>query len=269
MCAQRLDQLLAEGRTAAIYAWGNGGVVKVFRDWFPRDDIEYEARIARAVHAAGLRVPEVGEVVEVEGRLGLEYERLEGVSLWDEMRAKPWALGKYSSVLAQVHAEIHAIPGPGDVPGLKGKLERRIRSAPELRADVRDALLATLGKLPSGNHLCHGDFHPDNVVLTENGPVVIDWIDASLGSPPADVARTSILAMGEVGTPGLMSIAERVALGWGHRLYRKRYFQLQQGGEAEYSDWLPIVAAARLSEGIEELAPWLTAQAEDAVKRNA
>lgn len=269
MCARRLDQPLAEGRTATVYAWGIGGVVKVFRDWFPREDIEYEARIARAVHAAGLRVPEVGEVVEVEGRLGLEYEPLEGVSLWDEMRAKPWALGKYSNLLAHLHVEIHAIPDPGDIPGLKGKLERRIRSAPELRAEARHALLATLDQLPNGDHLCHGDFHPDNVVLTENGPVLIDWIDASLGSPPADVARASILAMGEVGTPGLMSFAERIALGWGHRLYRKRYFKLRQGGEGEYSRWLPIVAAARLSEGIAELAPWLTAQAEDAVIRNA
>lgn len=269
MCAQRLGQPIAEGRTAVIYAWRAGAVLKVFRDWFPRADIEYEARIARAVHSAGLRVPEVGEIVEVEGRLGLEYERLEGVSLWDEMRAKPWALGKYSRLLAQLHTDVHAILDPGDIPELKGKLERRIRPVPELRAKVREALLAGLQELPNGNNLCHGDFHPDNVILTQSGPVVIDWIDASVGSPPADVARTTILAMGEVVSGGTVNFAERVALQWGHRSYRKRYFQLRPGGEEEYSDWLPIVAAARLSEGIRELAPWLRAVAEDGVRGNA
>ena len=70
---------MALGRTAEIYPWTEGWVLKLFYEWFPRDGAAYEARIARAVHAAGLPVPAAGNLVEVEGRMGLEYERVDGV----------------------------------------------------------------------------------------------------------------------------------------------------------------------------------------------
>ena len=44
--------------------------------------------------------------------------------------------------------------------------------------------------------------------------------------------------------------------------YLRRYFALRPEGYEEYGRWLPIVAAARLSENIPELERWLLAQAE-------
>jgi aminoglycoside phosphotransferase (APT) family kinase protein len=41
--------------------------------------------------------------------------------------------------------------------------------------------------------VCHGDFHPANVVLTPRGPVVIDWDTATRGHPVGDIACTSRL----------------------------------------------------------------------------
>ncbi len=32
-----------------------------------------------------------------------------------------------------------------------------------------------LNALPDGDFLCHGDFHPDNVMMTSGDPVLIDW----------------------------------------------------------------------------------------------
>lgn len=253
---------LAYGRTAEIYEWNDREVLKLFHDWFPAEDVEYEARIAKAVSSSGFRVPEVGEIVEVNGRFGLAYERLHGVSLWEAIIAKPWALHKHASLLARLQAEIHAITDVSGLPVLSDKLERRIRNAGELSPEIREACLSVLSRLPKGKNLCHGDFHPNNVILTESGPVVIDWIDAAIGSPLADVARTMILALGEKATAGQTSILEKVYLDWGLRLYHKRYFDIRSGGEEECKAWLPLVAAARLSEGIEELAPWLISQAE-------
>lgn len=43
--------------------------------------MEYEARVARAIHAAGVASPAAGDIVEVDGRRGLIYERLEGPSM--------------------------------------------------------------------------------------------------------------------------------------------------------------------------------------------
>jgi thiamine kinase len=257
---------LAFGRTAEIYAWPGDRVLKLFHDWFPPEHVEYEARIARAVYSAGLNVPEVGDILEVDGRLGLEYERLRGILLWEEMMAKPWELGKHARLLARLQAEIHAITGVQGLPALRARLEKRIGSAGELSSEVREASLLALSHLPDGKKLCHGDFHPLNVILTAEGPVVIDWIDAAIGSAPADVARTTVLTMGAKATARPTSLLEKVMLEWGHRVYRKRYFELRPGGEEEYQAWIPLVAAARLSEGIEELTPWLRGLAETVLR---
>ena len=114
--------------------------------------------------------------------------------------------------------------------------------------------------MPEGERLCHGDFHPDNVLMTDHGPVVIDWIDATLGRPLADVARSSVILLG-VSAPGSRaSWVEKVMVEWYHRIYLRHYFRLRPGGEDEYRAWRPIVAAARMSEGIAEIQDWLLSQ---------
>jgi len=73
---------IAYGRTAEIYPWPNNRVLKLFFDWFPRESIQYEARLAEVVHRSGLPVPAVGEMVVVNGRTGLIYERVAGMALF-------------------------------------------------------------------------------------------------------------------------------------------------------------------------------------------
>ena len=55
-------------------------------------------------------------------------------------------------------------------------------------------MLNHLGSSGDGDKLCHGDFHPGNVLLTEKGAVVIDWMTASICNPWADMARTDLFA---------------------------------------------------------------------------
>jgi aminoglycoside phosphotransferase (APT) family kinase protein len=54
-------------------------------------------------------------------------------------------------------------------------------------------VLEGLERLPQGAALCHFDFHPDQVLMTQRGPVVIDWMTAFRGHPLADVARSCVL----------------------------------------------------------------------------
>lgn len=73
-----LGKLIVNGRTADIYVWEAGTVVKLFHDWFKLENVENEARHARAVHVAGLAVPKVGEIIpEVEAWLLAEAQKLE------------------------------------------------------------------------------------------------------------------------------------------------------------------------------------------------
>jgi aminoglycoside phosphotransferase (APT) family kinase protein len=262
MSETRLGEPIARGRTAEIYAWGKGEILKLFHDWFDEAAIAYESRLAHAVHRTGLPVAAVGEIVEVEGRRGLIYERVDGPTMLAELVAHPWRLAGSARRLAQLHAEMHSLEIEADLPAQHRRLEDKIGRAPALPAGLRERRLGELAGLPAGQRLCHGDFHPGNVILAGGGPVVIDWIDATLGSPLADVARTSVLLRGVVARPGASAL-QKLMLGLYHRLYLRYYFRLRPGGRGEYRAWYPIVAAARLDEGIAELEAWLLAQARD------
>jgi uncharacterized protein (TIGR02172 family) len=244
-----LRKPIALGRTAEIYAWEEGQVLKLFHDWVPEASARYEAEIARRVGAAGVRIPQVGELVEVEGRLGLVYERVDGNTLLQVMLAQPRRMNWAARLLAQLQAEIHACSGEG-LPSQKERLRRKIERAEGLENPLKQQLLAALDRLPDGQALCHGDFHPDNIQMTARGPVVIDWNDATCGHPLADVARTLLLI--DVGSPpaGPLKLEVDALRGRLRRVYLQRYWQLSGFTEAQMGDWLPVVAAARLQENI-------------------
>ncbi|MBN2007110.1 MAG: phosphotransferase [Anaerolineae bacterium] len=256
---------IAYGRTAEIYAVNDTTVLKLFHTWVDEASVRHEARLAHAVYAAGLPTPPAGEVIKVEGRWGLEYGRLAGKAMGDAIAERPWILLRSARQLAELHAAVHAVPAIGSLPSLHERLAQKIQAAQELSADLKTAALTALGQMPAGNSLCHGDFHPMNVIITPNGAQIIDWIDATNGNPLGDVARTAVLLMGisnrnsnEAGVPPLW--IEKLAMAWYARLYLKHYFTLRPGGETEYRRWRPIVAAGRISENIPGMTPWLLKQ---------
>ncbi len=242
--------LLARGRTAEIYAWGDGQVLKLFFDWCPEAWVRQEARVTRAVRAAGLPVPAVEDMVEVAGRTGIVFERVEGRSMLQEFRARPWRIYRIASLLAELHAAVHKCEVPGLLP-LSEVLERRIRGLRDLPAATKETVLGLLARLPTAQAVCHGDFHPDNVLLTASGPVIMDWMTAAEGNPLGDVARSSLilqLAGPPPGQPGGWSLRQGAALA--NLIYLQRYASLRPYSRRQLAAWLIPVAAARLEEKI-------------------
>jgi len=257
-----LRHLIASGRTAEIYAWQEGQVLKLFYDWFKLENIEYEAQIAQAVHTSGLPVPAVGEIIRVNDRNGLVYQRVNGHSMWGMLLRKPWNGLRYARRMAELHAEMHASTMQVHIPSQRQKLRNKIRHTKALPGPLQSKTLAALETMPDGDRVCHGDFHPGNILLTSQGEIIIDWIDASRGNPLADLARTTVLALGAAETSQMQNPLLKAFMHIFHTAYIHHYFKLCPGGKEEYHRWLPIVAAARLSEEIPELEKWLIAQAE-------
>lgn len=258
---KELGSPIAYGRTAEIYPWPDNQVLKLYFDWFPREAITHEARLAEMVHSSGLPVPAVGEMVVVNGRTGLIYERVAGKALFDVMPSQPWTILRYARRMAELHVEMHSRTIALEIPRQRQRLVEKIESATALPDQLRARVLAALAQLPDGDHLCHGDFHPANVMATPQGEVIIDWIDATRGNPLADLARSSIIAQGVAATAQTTTAVEKLFVRLFHTIYLRRYFALRPAGRVEYGRWLPIVAAARLSENIPELEAWLLAQA--------
>jgi uncharacterized protein (TIGR02172 family) len=241
---------IAEGRTAEIFLWDDHHILKLYRAWCPPHWIKDEERIARAVYEAGIPSPAAGEIVEVNGRQGLIYERIQGISMLQNMNAHPWTILQHARSLARLQVKINKQSITG-LPSYKDGLRYAISKTPHLSEDLRTKTLALLDSLPNGQRLCHGDYHPGNVILTKDGPIVIDWMTASAGSFWADVARTSLLmSIGPKGAGRLINPIVRVAITLYHRVYLNQYHALVPDTTNELNRWMPVIAAARLNEEI-------------------
>jgi len=257
-----LDKPFAVGRTAEVYAWGEEQMLKLYRDWCPPCWVDFEARIGRVVQDAGLSVPAVGDTVEINGRRGLVYERLEGISMFNTLIARPWTIVRFGRLMAELHAAMHAIQAPSDLPDQRDRLKGAIERAQSLPDDLRRKALAVLDTCPDGDRLCHGDFHPDNVLMTPRGPIIIDWMTATRGDSAGDVARTLLLmTVGEPPTGALIRLLTRLLRGWMRSAYLKRYFELRSVGREQLNRWRVVTYAARLAEDIkgepEQMLPFI------------
>ncbi len=212
-----------------------------------------EAKIARAVSNAGLPVPAVCGVVEVRSRHGILYENVDGPSMLKALLSKPERLAYFASLFAELHAKLHSSKVE-QLLSQRQRLEEKIRNAESLLGDARQSILEALHQLPDGEMLCHGDFHPDNILMSGKGPVIIDWIDAAKGRPEADIARTLLLLNQELPPCHLDIDAEEVSSVRARfvRIYLERYKQIRSVSSKEIESWQLPVVAARLSEGIKE-----------------
>jgi aminoglycoside phosphotransferase (APT) family kinase protein len=245
-------ELLGAGREAEIFAWDHGRVLRLARDASREEMIEREVIALTAAHDAGANVPGVRERVTVDGRPGVILDRVEGVDLLDSLASRPWTVRSVGRTLGVEHAALHRVEAPAGLPDLHDELRHRLGSSlvPE---DVRTRALERLAALPAGNRLLHGDFHPANLLRTPDGYVVIDWTNGTSGDPAADVARTILLTGGgklAEGTPVvvrvLAPVARRVLLAG----YLSAYAREALLDRDLVGRWLPVWAAARLSEDI-------------------
>lgn len=193
-------RLLASGRESDIYDLGGG---RVLRRYKVSGNPEREAAVIEHARAKGFPVPRVHDVREGE----LVLERIDGRSLAADMTRRPWRLRAHARLLADLHRRLHAIEAPA---GLEAASE--------------------------GEALVHLDFHPENVLLTRSGPVVIDWTNARRGDPAFDVAFTWVI----LATSDVDPVGARVGL----RLYTRAF--VGQFERSELLRQLPAAAERRL-----------------------
>lgn len=151
-----------------------------------------EFELLRAIHAAGLPVPE--PLGKDEGLSILEHPYLLLDFVEGSTAIPPMHVGERIDAMARQMVVIHAA-SPADLPPLPS----RIDPVPELLGFLGDAAeweslrgaLRQLGNCPStgARSLLHGDYWPQNIIW--NGgtiAAVIDWEDGAHGDPISDVA---------------------------------------------------------------------------------
>jgi aminoglycoside phosphotransferase (APT) family kinase protein len=241
-------KLVARGMVSELYDWPQNRLLKLLHARFPREVAEREFEITRALHAAGVPVPAVYELQEIDGRFGFVIERIDGISLLQLAERRPWKLFYVARLLADLHAALHQHTAPPPLPTQRSQLERWLADARDFTPAERKAAETSLAQLPDGDTLCHGDFHPANILLSNRGPVIIDWSTGTRGHSFSDVARTSILFESAPLPPQspwymhlLLALSRRLL----YRTYLRRYLRLRKASIEEVSRFLPAQRAAR------------------------
>jgi aminoglycoside phosphotransferase (APT) family kinase protein len=152
----KIGELLGSGRSADVYALDGERVLRRYR--FPMD-ASREAAVMVHVAGYGFPVPEVfpGE----HPRTDLVMRRLDGPTMLQALLAGEMTAEEAGAVLAGLLRRLHEVPA-------------RVAARP-------------------GDRVLHLDLHPDNVMLTLRGPVVIDWGNAEEGPPALDCAMSAVI----------------------------------------------------------------------------
>jgi thiamine kinase len=235
--------VLARGKHAEVLTWGEHQVLKLFRPGHGRAAIAEELRQAQMAHALGIPTARAEQIIEHQGRVGIVFERLHGPTLYELAVTRASPVEELAALLYDIGSAIHRCAVAG-IPATEARLAARIARAQGLPERTRHAAIDALHRVPGGKTLCHGDLHPANVIVTERGPYVVDWVDAAHGPAAADAARTLLLL--ELARPAKTEPAIRAAF---LHAYRERLDA--SGLLALAARWSLPVAVARLAEPVD------------------
>ena len=217
--------------------------LKVFSPEYSKTDVLYEALNTARVEDTGLAIPKLLSVsVEEDGSWVIASEYVKGKTLAELLKEHPENADAYAEAMVDYQVEFNKRSNPLLLK-LKDKLARQIKEL-DIHANIKYELSARLEELPKHNKLCHGDYCPDNIIVStdENNNITditaVDWVHATQGNASADVANTYLT----------IKLKDED--------FTEKYiakFCEKTNTEKRYVDkWMPIVAAARLTRKNEE-----------------
>ena len=232
----KLEKIIAVRNNKTIYRDGDK-CIKVFNEGFSKADVLNEALNQARIEGTGLNIPKILEVTMIEGKWAIVSEFIKGKTLAQLMEEDPEKKDEYLAFLVDLQLEMHS-KTCAHLNKLKDKMNRKI-SESTLDATTRYDLHTRLEGMPKHKKVCHGDFNPSNIIITEDGtPYILDWSHATQGNASADAARTYLLFW-------LNGDIE------GAKKYLDLFCEKSNTAKQYVQKWMPIVAASQSVKGNE------------------
>lgn len=238
---------IAFGYTADIYKSGDRAI-KVFSKDFGKFMVFREAYAMACVEKAGVPMAKILDVREEGGFWITESEFIEGEDLLKGVFAcsmKGDAKGAQDIIrkTAKLQASFNQKTAWG-LPKYKDYAEDVISASPYLDDGCKKRTIDYLHGLPEGNFIVHGDFHPQQVLMTAGGDMVIlDWVEAGSAAVGCDAARTYMNYLHLPPVPPLQNPELKLA-----ETYIEAYTQETGVSKETIEAWLPVHAAINFGE---------------------
>lgn len=244
-------ELLGLGRTAEVFLTDDGKALKLFYPEFQDRGPQQEERISRIISDRCPSAPTFFGTTTVDGRIGLLYEHIEGAAVNEASIRPDYTVEDFARQLARLHLEIHRASGV-DLPSWESRVGAGIEHFEPMSRDGKAVLLSHVHR-NEPFCLCHGDFHPENVILDPRRCLrPIDWVNAYRGHAFSDVARTTYLIQHGL-KQGLDTISEeeRPLRDRVSHVYLDEYFDHNPPEEIEWAAWQLTTMILRDQEGID------------------
>ena len=233
----KLDRIIAVRNNKTVYRDGEL-CMKVFDTNYSKADVLNEALNQARVEETGLNIPKIHEVTVIDGKWTIVSDYIKGKTLQQLMDEHPEKKDEYLNLFVDLQLEMHSKSCPL-LTKLRDKMNRKI-SQTDFDATTRYELHSRLDAMPKHNKLCHGDFNPSNIIITDDGtPYIIDWSHATQGNASSDVARTYLLFW-------LNGDIE------GAKKYLELFCRKSNTARQYVQKWMPIVAASQSVKGNEK-----------------
>ena len=233
--------IVGVGNTATVYEWEDNKVLKLFHQGYPIESVEKEFNNARLIWNMDFLKPKAYEIITINGQSGIIYDRLKGESLLDWFM-KTGDIEGCATHISRLHKKI-VKNKISDVSNYKDFLRNNIQNAQSLKE--KEEILYILDKLPNGNTLCHGDFHPGNIFIYNGQTAVIDFMNICHGYFLYDIARTVFLVEY---TPVPVEVKEKDKLLKFRKTLADLYLMQMNVTREIIEDYLLVIIAGRMGE---------------------
>lgn len=247
-----MKELIGIGRTAEVFKYKNNQILKLYYKNIPETMALQEYKINKILSDTQLPIAKCYNLINEEERVGIIFEEIQGQSLMSLMSKRPWYIKSFAEKFAELHYSIHKRIDI-ELPCIKSQMKFNIDKTALLDVSQKEKIYNYIDTLPNDNILCHGDFHPDNILISKEKSYVIDWMTASKGSLFSDLARTSLLFKYGV-LPDDIGKFSQIIIEFGRnkflKAYLKKYIELSNISLDEIEKWELPHMASRLIEHV-------------------
>jgi len=183
-------EVIGQGSNGKIYRIDPDTVVKVYKNPDSLADIEHERDVARKALVWGIPTAISYDVVKVGECYASMFEMLNASCLSKLIDEDPANIDKYSKMFIDTLKLIHSTEVPaGQLPDQRKVF---LRWVSDLKPYLDEKVFAKFEKMandiPFDNHMIHGDYHTNNLMIQNGEVILIDMDTLATGHPVLELA---------------------------------------------------------------------------------